>query len=194
MRTAAMALTGEDALLLAAARTGDRSAFEQLVRRHARAAARIASRLLESREDAEDVVQDAFTNAFLALASFRGHASFKTWILHITFNLAQDQIRQRARRERTFGRGGHDGAALPCPAAGPARHAAARDDAEHLQRVLEELPPRQKAALLLKVYEGLAYAEVAAVLGTTPGAARVYVSLARQSLRRRCEHLLGEGP
>lgn len=194
MRTAAMALTSEDALLLAQARIGDRRAFEELVRRHARAAARLAARLLESREDAEDVVQEAFTNAYLALASFREDASFKTWVLHITFNLAQDQLRKRARRERAIGKERPEGAGFPCPAAGPAQRASAREDVERLKNALDDLPPRQKAALLLKVYEGLSYAEVAAVLGTTRAAARVYVSLARQSLRRRFERLPGGEP
>jgi RNA polymerase sigma-70 factor (ECF subfamily) len=63
----------------------------------------------------------------------------------------------------------------------------ARDQVEHLNRALQELPARQKTALQLKIYEGLGYQEIAAVLGTSVGAARVYLALARQSLRRRYE-------
>lgn len=193
MKPAAMAETDADAPLVAAARRGDRAAFEELVRRHARPAQRLAARLVGNREDGEDVVQEAFTKAFQNLASFRGDAAFRTWILHITLNQAQDHLRSRRRRPA----GASDAAAL-CDEiaerrAGPNRDAAAREEASELRRAVDELPPRQKAALLLRIYEGMPYREVARVLGTTIAASRVYLALARQSLRRRFDRRDAEG-
>ena len=186
MRT--MPRTDEDAPLVAAARSGDRRSFETLVRRHARAAARLANRLLGNREDAEDVVQEAFAKAYQKLDAFRGDASFRTWVSHITMHLCHDRLRVRQRRGAMVALDGVD--PVPDPTAGgaaPERHAEARDDLALLRRAVDDLPPRQKSALVLKVYEGLPYDEVAKALGTTVASARVYLSLARQSIRRRLE-------
>ncbi|MFG0316767.1 MAG: RNA polymerase sigma factor [Planctomycetota bacterium JB042] len=182
MRT--MPRTHEDAPLVAASRRGERAAYETLVRRHARAAARLAHRLLGNREDAEDVVQDAFAKAFVNLGTFREEASFRTWLLHIVMHLCHDQLRRRERRGPTLGL---DGVEPTTPDAGPGRDAQARDELRSLREAVDALPPRQRAALVLKVVEGLPYDEVARALGTTVESARVYLSLARQSIRRRVE-------
>ena len=187
MRTQPMANTDLDAPLVEQARQGDRAALETLIRRHSRPAARLAVRLLGNREDAEDVVQESFTRAYLNLKNFRGRSSFRTWLMRITLNLAQDQLRRRSRRTADSSSALLDLQQLVAPEAGPRRGVEARDQVAHLNRALEELPPRQKTALQLKIYEGLEYTEIAAVLGTTVGAARVYLALARQSLRRRYE-------
>lgn len=181
MRT--MPRTDEDASLVAASQSGDRAAYETLVRRHARAAARFAHRLLGNREDAEDVVQDAFAKAYGNLGAFRGDASFKTWLLHIVLHLGQDQLRRRKRRPVE----GLEGVDPPSREPEPERDAATRDELLALREAVDDLPPRQRTALALKVYEGLSYPEVARVLGTSVESARVYLSLARQSIRRRVE-------
>ena len=193
MRLEAMSQTELDAPLIAAARKGDTAPLEQLIRRHARAAARLAGRLLGNREDAEDVVQESFTRAFLNLEKFREKASFRTWLLKITLNVATDVLRKRSRRPGLGDLVGQGTEGPPSPAAGPSRRAEARDQLDHLNQALHDLPPRQKTALQLKIYEGLSYAEIASVLGTTEGAARVYLTLARQSLRRRFEQV-GKNP
>jgi RNA polymerase sigma-70 factor (ECF subfamily) len=189
-----MAHTELEASLVERARQGDRAALEELIRRHSRPAARLAARLLGNREDAEDVVQEAFTKAFLNLESFRGRSAgractFRTWLMRITLNLAQDHLRRRHRLARGTDRTAElqDVSELAASGAGPRRSVEARDQVEHLNRALQELPARQKTALQLKIYEGLGYQEIAAVLGTSVGAARVYLALARQSLRRRYE-------
>lgn len=182
MRT--MPRTHEDAPLVAASRRGERAAYETLVRRHARAAARLAHRLLGNREDAEDVVQDAFAKAYVNLATFREEASFRTWLLHIVMHLCHDHLRRRERRGPTLGLDGVEPATRD---AGPGRDAQARDELRSLREAVDDLPPRQRAALVLKVVEGLPYDEVARALGTTVESARVYLSLARQSIRRRVE-------
>lgn len=179
--------TSEDAPLIAAAKAGDLAAFDGLVRRHARPCARLAKRVTGNREDAEDVVQEAFAKAFRFLDRFREDASFRTWVLRITLHQAKDLLRRKKRRDQmaTMTTIADPGVAASSP--GPTRTAEAKDEVERLRVALDDLPARQKAALLLKVYEGLPYDEVAEALGTTVAAARVYLSLARQSLRRRFE-------
>ena len=189
MNVEVMTTTDEDQRLIDAARAGRRSAFDELVRRHARPAARLAGRLVGNREDAEDVVQEAFARAFQHLDGFRGGSSFRTWLLRITVHQSQDLLRRRSRSRVTT-----RDPALGEPLSnepGPARRTESRDSVKRLTDALDELPPRQKAALFLKVYEGMSYDEVAAALGTTVAAARVYLWLARQSIRRRFEHRLG---
>lgn len=187
MRVDQMTRTDRDTLLVAAAQAGDREAFEDLVRRNARAAARLAGRLLGNPEDAEDVVQESFTRAYQSLAAFRGDASFRTWVLQITLNISHDHLRRRQRRRSEETDLLRQLDLAPCRTPGPQRRATARDEVSVLNEAVADLPARQKAALLLKVYEGLSYTEVAEVLGTTIGAARVYLALARQSLRKRFE-------
>lgn len=179
--------TSEDAPLIAAAKAGDLDAFDGLVRRHGRACARLAQRLTGSREDAEDVVQEAFAKAFRFLERFREDASFRTWMLRITLHQAKDVLRRRCRRDQMATMTTLKDPEVESTHAGPTRTAEARDEVARLRLALDELPARQRAALLLKVYEGLPYNEVAEALGTTVAAARVYLSLARQSLRRRFE-------
>lgn len=182
----------EDSLLVTAAKTGDREAFSSLIRRHARTAARLAHRLLKNREDAEDVVQEAFARAFRKIDTFRGDATFRTWILQVTLNEAYDHLRRRKQRS-----GSQEDLEALLPeladrmAPTPHRISSSRDDLDAVTRALEDLPPRQKTALVLKIYEGLSYPEVAQVMGITVLATRVYLSLARQSLRR---HFLRSRP
>jgi RNA polymerase sigma-70 factor (ECF subfamily) len=91
-----------DAELVARARDGDHAAFGELVDRHRAAVYRAALAALGSHADADDVAQDAFVSAFTRLRSFRGDASFKTWLLTITWNQALNRRRRLSRLWRRF--------------------------------------------------------------------------------------------
>lgn len=174
--------TDEDAPLVARARAGDRAAFDELVVRHARSVGRLARRVVGNAEDAEDVVQETFVRVFQHLHTFRGQSSFRTWSMHIALNLAQDRLRSRRRmpspRDLAAGIAQHDATA-------PDHAASGCDDRATLERAVAELPPRQRLTLLMKVVDGLTHVDIAKVLGTTESAARVYLSMARSTLRRR---------
>ncbi len=189
MAQAAMSTLDADRPLVIAAQGGDTAAFAELVKRHSRACFRLAAKTLGNAEDAEDVVQETFTRVYQSLPRFRGDASFLTWALRITHHLAHDHLRGRRRRSAAIEPAVEAPQEAPDRAAGPARESAARDDAAALRIALDLLPVRQKTALFLKVWEGLPYTEIARVLGTTVGAARVYLSLARRELRRRLARL-----
>jgi RNA polymerase sigma-70 factor (ECF subfamily) len=85
----------DESVLVDAARNGDVGAFEQLVRRYDRNVFRIAQRITQNREDAEDVVQDAFLKAFQNLGQFQGQSKFYTWLVRIAVNEALMRLRRR---------------------------------------------------------------------------------------------------
>src|SRR5437773_10728759 len=94
----ALLLPSDDRLLASAVR-GDRSAQDELFRRHRLVAYRVAYRLLGNEADALDAVQDAFVKALTHLPGFQGRSSFKTWLLRVVSNASLDLGRQRGRRE-----------------------------------------------------------------------------------------------
>src|SRR6201997_4976253 len=90
----------DEMALVQAAKGGDVSAFEQLVRRYDRNIFRIAQHITQNREDAEDVVQDAFLKAFENLEQFQGNSKFYTWLVRIAVNESLMKLRRR-RTDRT---------------------------------------------------------------------------------------------
>src|SRR5437763_856245 len=91
----------DELALVASAKAGDVAAFEELVRRYDRNVFRIAQHITQNREDAEDVVQDAFLKAYNNLAQFQGQSKFYTWLVRIAVNEALMKLRRR-RPERTI--------------------------------------------------------------------------------------------
>lgn len=90
----------DDDALVARARSGDRDAYGELVRRHQRAALRVAAVVSGSTEEARDIVQDAFVTAHRALDSYRGTGSVRSWLLRVVANHARNEVRGRVRRLR----------------------------------------------------------------------------------------------
>lgn len=162
--------------------TGDREAFEGLVGPFVEPALGLARRLLGNADDAEDVVQDALLKTYGSLATLKDPAGIRSWFLSIVWRQGLDALRRRKLRSR------HEQAqAWPArPASEPADELSARRELlARVHGVLEELPPKQRAVLHLRVYEGLEYAEIARIVGITPGSARVYLVKARHHLRER---------
>jgi RNA polymerase sigma-70 factor (ECF subfamily) len=85
----------DELALVNAARAGDTAAFEELVRRYDRNVFRIAQHITQNREDAEDVVQDAFVKAYTNLKQFQGQSKFYTWLVRIAVNEALMKLRRR---------------------------------------------------------------------------------------------------
>jgi RNA polymerase sigma-70 factor (ECF subfamily) len=168
-----------DAELISAWKAGDESAAAELVKRHAEAVARYLS-AAGGRDDVEDLVQEAFFRAFRKLESYRGTASFRTWVMTIGSNALKDQRRRESRRT-VVPLDGHDivdGAANP--------HAAAleRDLEGRFQREVANLPSKQRDVFLLRAQQGAEYEEIAEVLGTSVGAARVHYHQAVKRLNK----------
>lgn len=170
-----------EAVLIDRARAGDRDAQEVLVRQHLRDVYAIAYRLLGERDMAEDAAQDAMLNALNALHRFRGESSFRTWLLRIAMNSARSIGRRKTRRrEISLLTHTHDPAVED---ADPEQSVTLKDEAERVNHQLKRLPPKQRAAVELRVNRGLSFAEVGEVLKCSEGAARVNYHLGIKRLR-----------
>ena len=171
-----------DAYLVARAQDGYLDAYELLVRRHSAVAYRVALRLTGNHHDAQDVAQEALIAAWQNLAGFRAGSSFSTWLYQIVTRRALNKIRH--------GRASAPAELLPDaadPAGEPAVQAERNLAADAVTDALSALPFPQRAAIVLHHFEGLSYAEVAAVTGSTEPAVRSHLFRARRALSKRLE-------
>lgn len=164
--------------LVARAQAGDRDAFRQLVERYQGRAYAVAYALTGRRDEALDVVQEAFLKAFRTLATFRGDSAFYTWFYRIVLNVAIDL----ARRERPASPEGLEPLAGP-PGGDPAEQAYRAELRAAIVAALRTLPPEQRAVVVLREIEGLSYAEIAATLQVPIGTVMSRLFYARRKLR-----------
>jgi RNA polymerase sigma-70 factor (ECF subfamily) len=172
----------EVAELVAAAKDGDRTAFDELVRVTYADTYTLAIRLTGNEEDARDVVQEAYLRAYRGLRSFRGDAQFSTWMYRITANAASTHMRKR-RRHRAEP---IDDVLEPAdlrPEVQPAVQAEAADSLQRIARALDELPPKLRTLVVLKDVYGLPHDAIAEELGISVPAAKVRLHRARRKLR-----------
>jgi RNA polymerase sigma-70 factor (ECF subfamily) len=166
-----------DPILVAGYRAGDQRAATELVRRHAPALGRFLYSSGAAREEIEDLVQETLFRAFRRVDSWTGGASFRSWLLTIGSNLLRDQFRKRKARLVPI-----EDRDIP-DSADPHADLAARETEERVLRGLAGLPRLQREVFLLRVQEGSHYGEIAELLGTTPGAARVHYHHAVKRLK-----------
>jgi len=186
-----------DAELVARARQGDAAAFGELVSRHQGAVHRAALSAGTAPADADDVAQEAFLLAYKRLASFRGDATFKTWLLTITWNQAVNHRRSRARWWRRFVDIDPPGAAhrshvpawedILSTSATPEELAANSQLRRAIRARIEALPRKLRDALLLAQTGDYSYEEMAAMLRSPAGTIKWRVSEARRLVRAHLE-------
>jgi RNA polymerase sigma-70 factor, ECF subfamily len=157
----------QDAALVERFRNGERRAFDELVRRYQRQVYYLALRYVKNGEDAKDIAQRAFVKAFLGIDSLRGEAAFRTWLYKIAVNLSLNHVRDRARL-----RPAEEAEEAKVDPVGETRLEGAEDRLA-LLAALEDLPPKQRMVLELRVFEELPFREVAAAAGCTENAAKV---------------------
>ena len=162
-------------------RAGERRAFDELVRRHQRPLWRMARRYLRNDADASDVTQQAFVRAFRGLDRFRGAASFRSWLYRIAINLALNHLRDHA-REAPHVLGEGDGGSAG--ATGPMRIIEGEEQAE-LRAAIDDLPPKQRMVVELRIYDELSFKEVAELADCSVNAAKVNFHHAVKRLRAR---------
>jgi RNA polymerase sigma-70 factor (ECF subfamily) len=168
-----------DAELISAWKAGDEKAATELVKRHAEAVARYLS-AAGGGDDVDDLVQEAFFRAFRRVESFRGTASFRTWVMTIGSNALKDQRRREARRP-VLALEDHD---IVDEAANPHAKTLTLELESLLQQEIENLPAMQRDVFLLRAQQGTDYEEIAEVLGTSVGAARVHYHQAVKRIKK----------
>ena len=181
---------GDDVELVARAREGDATAFDQLVERHQAAVHRAALAAVGSPADADDVAQDAFLQAYRRLHSFRGESSFKTWLLTITWNQAINHRRSAGRWWRRFvsieAEDGTPFESLRFAATGAtpedlAAHGQLRDA---VRQGIRALPATLRDALLLAQTGEHSYEEIGAMVKAPAGTIKWRVFEARKRVRQ----------
>jgi RNA polymerase sigma-70 factor, ECF subfamily len=153
-----------DAALVSRARTGDRAAEEQLYRAHAPGVLRLAARLLRSRDEAMDVLQDSFVAAFEELTDLRDDTAFRAWVQRIAVRLVHRRFRRR-KLLALLGLGSTEAEVSLDTLADEAASPEARMELLWLDRALAHAPPAERIAWLLRHVEGLALDEVATACG-----------------------------
>lgn len=176
----------DEAELIAKAREGDLPAFNQLVLRYQSLAYNVAYRIVGDADTAADATQDSFLKAYKALKNLRG-ASFKSWLLRIVTNTCYDYLRARERRptsnlddvmtslEHTW--------RFVDPGERPDAYSERQELARFLQWAITQLPPEQRAVVVLSDIQGLSYDEIAEVMDISLGTVKSRLSRARSKLR-----------
>ena len=168
--------------LVAEARGGDRTAFDELVRRTYVGTYTLAVRITGNEEDARDVVQEAYLRAWKGIRRFRGDSAFPTWMYRITANASYTLVDRRRRRRTTH----LDDVDEPIDRrldAQPDTLAESSAGLEHLSAALDELPPTLRTLVILKDVYGLPHETIADELGISVAAAKVRLHRGRKRLR-----------
>ena len=150
-------------------KAGDGTAATRLVGKHSQALARFAASAGE-RDGIEELVQDTFVRAFASLDSFRGESSLRTWLFTIERRLMLDRRRAEKRSRNTVSVQEGD----QVSEYGALDALIAEEAQERVRKSLDALSPTQREVFTLRVQQGLSYKEIAEVVGTTEGAARVH--------------------
>lgn len=183
-----------DAALVRRARDGEFDAFEQLFERHRTLVYRFAYQMVPRRDDAEDIVQEAFVRAYQNLDRYRDEAKFTTWLLRIVTNLCTDQARMSQRRtalEQQEAQGALDWMTIGTTD-DPIQNLEEDRRKVALRKALQALPNHHRSVIILRDIEEREYTEIAQILSCTVGGAKLRVLRARRALKDRIAPLLGE--
>jgi RNA polymerase sigma-70 factor, ECF subfamily len=173
----------DDYVLAAAVLAGDTTMFSLLVTRHTNRIYGLAFRLLGNSEEAEDATQEAFLRAYAHLASFRGSASFASWLYRIMLNVCRDQLRRRQVREHTAELSRVDALwSNEHYTVDPEQVVLALENRQVIEQALHHLPTKYRATLLLHEVDGLTLTEIADLLDTPLPTVKSRLQRARMAL------------
>lgn len=177
----------QDLELVQRAISGDRPAFEDLYRRYMKKIYNLVYRMVGSAQEAEEVTQEVFYQAYRALPSFQGRSQFYTWIFRIGTNIALQHVKKQARKRKEvpFEEVLDTQVQTPGFAGGssPERVAESRAFYRALERAVNSLPPNQRVVMVLGPIQGHSYEQMASILGTKEEVIKGRLHRARENVR-----------
>ncbi len=174
-----MAGSDHESKLIEESLSGNPESYAALVNEHQKMVRAVTFRMTGSLDDAEELAQEAFLRAYQQLASFSGGSKFSTWVCKIAINLSLDRRRRESRRHDIHSQWAADAISQNEPDGEfPDAHS------RQVQQALNRLPAKQRAAIVLTVYENQSHAEAAKTLGCTEATISWRVFSARQKLKR----------
>ena len=174
----------EERSLVDACLTGGPDAFARLVEQHQQSVYRLCRRFVTTHEDASDLSQEVFLRAYRGLRQFRGQSSVSTWLHRIAVNVCLNRVATKAPRTEPIE--GHLDIESGSPEA--IEEVLRCERAERVRAAINELPRKQRATLVLRMYQELSHQEIANVLGSSVGAAKANLFHALRNLKK----LLGD--
>ena len=180
-----------DIELVQEVRNGRRQAFTALMRRYQERVYWVARRIVGSHDDADDIVQETFVKAYLALGEFRGDSSFFTWIYRIAVNLSLNALRKRQvlnylHESELLSR------ILPSPD-DPGKDLENSEIESALHRAVATLPEKQKAVFVMRYFDEMTYEEIGRVLKTSVGGLKANYFHALRKVREYMRHEIQDG-
>lgn len=177
---------------------GDRGAFDLLFLRYQHKIQGLIGRYVARQDEAEDVAQEAFIKAYRALPGFRGQSAFYTWLYRIAVNTAKNHLASRNRRPQSVELDAEDADTGPAAEAlkdtEDPEGALRRDELQHaIEQAIAALPDDLRAALTLREFDGLSYAQIAEVMACPVGTVRSRIFRAREAVDEHIRPLMDYG-
>jgi len=192
-----MASAQTDQQLVSRVKSGEKEAFDLLVRKYQNKALGVVSRFISDPAAAEDVVQESFIRAYRSLDRFRGDSAFYTWLYRIAVNTAKNHLMARGRRPPSADIDAADaeqmqGSEVMREFGSPEEVTQSKELGQKVLQVIEDLPPDLKQALTLREIDGLTYEEIAHIMECPIGTVRSRIFRARGAIQSALEDLSRE--
>jgi RNA polymerase sigma-70 factor, ECF subfamily len=169
---------------------GDRDKFRILVEKYQSMVFRTCMGFFHDKDDADDLTQEIFIQAYTSLHSFKGEAAFSTWIYRIAVNASLNRVRKRSgnpvfnRLDTLFGSGKENNISFPVfDYENPESILIRQEYTQWIQNALDSLPENQRTAIVLSKYDDLSQKEIAEIMKTTEGAVEALIQRAKTNLR-----------
>ncbi|MGE5835752.1 MAG: RNA polymerase sigma factor [Acidobacteriota bacterium] len=170
----------DDHALVEAFLAGRRDAFDVIVERHRRNVYQLCYRFVGNHEDASDLAQDVFVRAFKGLRQFKGQSSLGTWLYRVGVNACLNRLAVRRPETEPIETAQH----IDARVADPLESVLRGERAAAIRVAIQRLPPKQRATLVLRVYQEMTHEEIARVLGSSVGAVKANFFHALGNLKR----------
>jgi RNA polymerase sigma-70 factor (ECF subfamily) len=178
----------EDALIEASV-AGRPGAFDLIVERHRRAVYQLCYRFVGNHEDASDLAQDVFVRAYRGLRKFRGQSSLATWLHRIAVNVSLNRVGTKVPPHEPID--AHQ--FVDQHAESPSDRLVRAEQAARVRAAIAQLPPKQRATLIMRLYQDMSHQEIADALGTSVGAAKANLFHALGNLKKLLREPGGPG-